>query len=74
VNTDNSVEEIKERIAAGNRAYHVHQMLFISKLISENIKLQFCNTLVRPVVTYASKIWVFKENVINELMTFKRRS
>ena len=25
VNTDNSIEEeIKERIAAGNRAYHVH--------------------------------------------------
>ena len=26
VNTDNSIEEeIKERIAAGNRAYHVHK-------------------------------------------------
>ena len=29
VNTDNSIEEeIKERIAAGNRAYHVHKKLF----------------------------------------------
>jgi hypothetical protein len=29
VNTDNSIEEeIKERIAAGNRAYHVHKQLF----------------------------------------------
>jgi hypothetical protein len=31
VNTDNSIEEeIKERIAAGNRAYHVHKTLLIS--------------------------------------------
>jgi len=41
VNTDNSVEEeIKERIAAGNRAYHVHKKLLSSKLISRNVKLQ----------------------------------
>jgi hypothetical protein len=41
VNTDNAIEEeIKERIVAGNRAFHVHRKLFISKLISQNIKLQ----------------------------------
>jgi len=29
VNTDNSIEkEIKERIAAGNRAFHGHKKLF----------------------------------------------
>jgi len=29
VNTDSPIEEeIKERIAAGNRAYHVHKKLF----------------------------------------------
>jgi hypothetical protein len=62
VNTDNSVEEeIKERIAAGNRAFRVHKKLFTSKLISRNIKLQLYNTLICPTVTYASKTWVLKE-------------
>jgi hypothetical protein len=47
VNTDNSIEEeIKERIEAGNRIYHAHKMLFTSKLISRNIKLQLYNTLI----------------------------
>jgi len=44
VNTDNSIEEeIKERIATGNRAYHVHKKLFTAKLISQIVKLQHYN-------------------------------
>jgi hypothetical protein len=59
VNTDNSIdEEIKERIAAGNRTFHVHKKLFISKLISRNVRLQLYNTLIRPTVTYTSETWV----------------
>jgi len=70
-NTDNSIkEEIKERIAAGNRAYHVHKKLFTSKLISRKFKLQLYNTLIRPTVTYASETWVLKESMINKLMIF----
>ena len=68
MNTDNSIEEeIKERIAAGNRAFHVHKKLFSSKLISRNVRLQPYNTLIRPAVTYASEKYVLKENVTNEL-------
>jgi len=65
-NSGNSVEEeIKERIAARNRAYHVHITLFSSKLISRNIKLQLYNMLIRPTVPYASETWVLKENMTN---------
>ena len=72
--TYNSIEEkIKERIAAGNRAYHVHEKLVTSKLISRNVKLQLYNLLNHPMVTYASETWVVKENVINKLMIFERR-
>jgi hypothetical protein len=74
VNTDNSIEQqIKEEIVAGNRAYHVHKKLFISKLISQNVKLQLYNMLICPVETYASKTWVLKENEINKLKTFERK-
>ena len=73
VNTDNSTEEeVKERIATGNRAYHVHKKLFTLKLIFQNVKLQHNNTLIRPTVTYASETWIIKENVINKLMIFER--
>ena len=66
MNTDNSIEdEVKERIAEGNRAYHVHKKLFASKLIYRNVKLKLCNTLTCPTVTYASETWVLKENMIN---------
>jgi len=66
VDTDNSIEEeIKERIATGNRAYHVHKKLFSSKLMSRNIKLQLYKTLIRPTVTYTSDTWVLKENMTN---------
>jgi len=74
VNTDSSiVEEIKERIAAGNRAYHVHKKLCTSILISRNVKLQNCNTLIRPKITYASETWVLKESMIKKLMDFERK-
>ena len=74
VNTDSCMEEeIKERIAAGNREYHVHKTLFTSKLISRNVKLQLCNTLIRPKVTYTSETWVLKEKMINKLMIFERK-
>ena len=73
-NTDNSIkEEIKERIAAGNRAYHVHKKLFTTKLISRNVKLQLHNTLIRPTETYDSETWVLQESMINKVMIFERK-
>ena len=68
-----STLKVKERIAAGNRVFHVHKKLYTSKLISRNVKLQLYNMLIHPTVTYASETWALKENIINKLMIFKRK-
>jgi hypothetical protein len=63
---------MKERRAAGNRAYRVQKKkLFWSKFISRNVKLQRYSTLIRPTVTYAPETWVLKENMANKMMTFE---
>ena len=54
VNTDNTIEEeIKERIALGNKAFIANKKMFQSKLISKMAKLKLYCSVIRPVVTYA---------------------
>jgi hypothetical protein len=53
-------EEIKERIALGNKAYCSNKRMFQSKLISIGEKLKLYWSVVRPVVTYACETWVLK--------------
>jgi hypothetical protein len=74
VNRNNSIEEeIKERISLGNKAYYAKQKLFKSKLLTKKTNLWMYKTLVRPMVTYASKTWVLKENIKTKLMIFERK-
>jgi hypothetical protein len=52
VNEYNSVEEeIKERIALGNKAFYSNKRMFQNKLISRGAKLKLYRTVFRPVVT-----------------------
>jgi hypothetical protein len=75
VNENNSIEEeIKERIALGNKAYYSNKRLFQNKLISRGAKLKLYWTVVRPVVTYACETWVLKESEIDRLLVFERKT
>jgi hypothetical protein len=52
VNTDNTVEEeIKERIALGNKAFFTNKKMFQSKLICKMAKLKLYFSVIRPVVS-----------------------
>jgi len=72
VNGNNSLEEeIKERISLGNKTYYANQDLFKSKLLTKKSKLQMYQVLVRPVITYACKTWVLKEDTKLKLQVFE---
>jgi hypothetical protein len=53
VNTDNTMEEeIRERIALGNKVYFANKKMFQSRLISKRAKLKLYYSVIRPIVTY----------------------
>jgi hypothetical protein len=65
VNVSNSVEEeIKERKILGTKAYYANLKFSKSRLVTKQSKLKLYRTVVRPIVTYASKTWVLRETVI----------
>ena len=73
-NTDNTIEEeIKERIAPGNKAFFANRKIFQSKLIPKTAKLKLYFSVMRSVVTHASKTWILKETIINRLTVFEMK-
>jgi len=59
MNADSLIqEEIKERIAAGNRSFFANEKIFHSKLITRKTKERLYHTVIRPVVVYGSECWV----------------
>ena len=74
MNADNLIEEeIKERIAAGNRSFLANKKIFQSKLITRKTKERLYHTVIRPVVVYGSECWVLTENIKQKLLVFERR-
>ena len=66
-------EEIKERIAVGNKAFFANKKIFQGKFISKNAKLKLYFSVIRAVVTYACETWILKETITNILMVFERK-
>jgi hypothetical protein len=64
-------DEIKERIAVGNKAIFANKTMFQSKPISKMAKYKLYCSVIRPVVTYTCETWTLKETITNRLMLFE---
>jgi hypothetical protein len=54
---------MKERISARNKANLLIKSFFMSKTLSKESKLKLYNSVIRPIVTYASETWVLKKQI-----------
>jgi len=74
VNGNNTLEEeIKERIAKGNKAFCANKVFFKSNLVSRKSKLKLYWSVIRPIVFYFCETWVLKESIIQKLSVFERK-
>jgi len=62
-----AVEEIRERIAKGNKAFYANKALFKSNMVSRKCKLKLYWSIIRPIVVYGCETWVLKESIMQKL-------
>ena len=73
VNNDSTIEdEIKERMAAGNKVFHPNKKTMFSKLLTRISKMCIYKSLIRPVVTYGCESWILKDIREQQLRVFER--
>jgi hypothetical protein len=76
-------EEIKRRFASGNVSYHLVRNLLYSRLLSKNLKIIICKTMVLPVFLFGCETWsltlreehrqrVFENRVLRRIFGPKR--
>ena len=74
VNGSNTVEEeIRERIAKGDKAFCANKTLFKSNLVSRKSKLKLYWSVIRPFVVHDCATWVLKESIMQKLSVFERK-
>lgn len=74
LNVENDIEEeIRRRIATGNRCYYGLHKQFKSKTLQRKLKCKLYKTLVRPILTYGSESWCMTQNQEQLLRIFERR-
>jgi len=66
-------EEIRERIAKGNKAFCANKALFKRNLVSRKSKLKLYWSVIRPIVVYGCETRVLKESIIQKLSVFERK-
>jgi len=58
-------EEMKSRLNTGNSYYHLVQNLLGASLLSKNMKIKICRTIIMPVVLYGreTRLLTLREDV-----------
>jgi hypothetical protein len=75
--------EIKKRLDSGNGCHHSGQNLLSSCLLSKNLKIRICKTIILIVVLYECETWyltlkkeqklrVFENNVLRRIFGLNR--
>jgi len=63
MNADNlTEEEIKEKIAAGNRSFFANKKIFQSKLITRKTKERLYHTVIRPAVVWIQVLGINRKH------------
>jgi hypothetical protein len=66
-------EEITSRLHSGNACYHSVQSLLSSRLLSRNVKVKICKTIILPVVLYGYETWFLTLREEHKLRVFENR-
>jgi hypothetical protein len=65
-------EEIKRRLNSDNACYHSVQNLLSSRLLSKNVKVRICKSIILPVVLYGCEIWSLTVREEHKLRVLRR--
>jgi hypothetical protein len=76
-------EEIKSRLKSGNAGYRSVRNFLSSDLLSKNLKIKICKTLILPLILYGCETWsltlweehrlsVFQNRVLRRIFEPKR--
>ena len=60
-------EEIRERIAATNRAYFALSKILRTRVVTQSTKFRLYKTLIRPVVPYGGESWILNRSAVELL-------
>jgi hypothetical protein len=65
-------EEIKSRLKSGNACFQLAQNLLSSSLLTQNLQIKICRTIVLSVLLYGCETWSLTFRVEDRLRVFKK--
>lgn len=73
INEDNDVsQEIKARVASGDRYDYSPKTVIRSKIVSQRSKIQIYRSIFKPIITYDGETWVLKKAKVGTLTGGRR--